>query len=257
MSWDPGHYLRFADHRLRPGVELLNRVDVDDPSIIVDLGCGPGNLTALLFERWPDASVTGVDSSSAMIDRARADHPDITWVKADIASWEPDGPVDVLYSNAALHWLGNHDRLFPRLFSWLKQGGSMAVQMPDNWDAPTHRVPADVLDEGRWPEAARTALPRDRVAAPRQYLEWLFPASVEVWRTTYFQQLSGHDPIWEWVTGSVLRPVLAVLDDPQRARFEAECRERYRRAYPLFQRSAEDAPATILPFSRLFLVATP
>jgi trans-aconitate 2-methyltransferase len=256
MNWDPDQYLRHGGHRRRPGVELLNRLHVHDPSMVIDLGCGPGNLTALLSQRWPDAEVVGVDSSSAMIGRARADHPELTWIEADIASWEPDGPVDVVYSNAALHWLDNHDRLFPRLLSWLVEGGAMAVQMPDNWDAPTHRVPADVLDGGDWPEAARSALPRDRVAPPGLYLEWLSSALLDMWRTTYFHRLTGSDPVWQWVTGSVLRPVLAVLDDDQRTRFEAECRNRYRRAYPPLPPSTPDNSITILPFSRLFMIAT-
>lgn len=256
MSWDPGHYLRFADHRLRPGIELLNRIDADNPSVVVDLGCGPGNLTALLRQRWPDSTVIGVDSSPAMIDQARSNHSDITWVEADIASWEPDGPVDVLYSNATLHWLTDHHRLFPHLLSWLATGGSMAVQMPDNWDAPSHCVPADVLNQGEWPEAARSALPRDRVARPEQYVEWLEPSPVDVWRTTYFQQLTGPDPVWEWVTGSMLRPVLAALDGDQRLRFEAECRYRYAQAYPPLRGSTEHPSVTIMPFSRLFLTVT-
>lgn len=252
MAWDPDHYLRFADHRARPGVELLARVRHEDPAVVVDLGCGPGNLTALLAQRWPQARVIGVDSSVEMIEAACTDHPDLEWIVADIASWEPDQPIDVLYSNATLHWLDDHAGLFPRLRSWLNPSdGTAAIQMPDNWRAPTHRVPAEVLDDGTWPQAAVDALMRDRLSAPEDYRRWLQPASLDQWRTTYYQELAGPDAVWNWVTGSVLRPVLAALDDHERNRFAAECKQRYAEAYP------HDADGNVLlPFSRLFMVAT-
>ncbi|MDH4278021.1 MAG: methyltransferase domain-containing protein [Acidimicrobiia bacterium] len=251
MAWDPGQYLRFADHRARPGVELMARIQHDEPELVVDLGCGPGNLTALLAERWPRARVVGVDSSVEMIEAARRDHPGIEWVVADIASWEPDQPVDVLYSNATLHWLDDHPRLVPLIRSWLRpSGGTAAIQMPDNWWAPTHRVPADILDEGTWPQKAVEALMRDRLSAPENYRRWLQPASVDQWRTTYYQELPGPDAVWNWVTGSLLRPVLTALGDEDRNRFAADCRQRYAEAYP------HDADGTVLlPFSRLFMVA--
>ncbi len=254
--WDPEHYLRFADHRTRPGVELLARIpEVADVRRVVDLGAGTGHLTALLARRWPGANVTGVDGDPAMAAKARADHPDLAWVTADLATWEPDGPVDVLYSNAALHWLDDHATLFPRLRSWLAPGGVMAVQMPDNWAAPTHRVPAEVLDAdapggGPWPPRAVAALMRDRLAAPEAYAGWLAPAAaLDLWRTTYFQRLTGDDPVWQWTTGSLLIPVLEALG-PERGRFTAEVQARYRRAYP-----ADADGVVTLPFSRLFLMA--
>ena len=250
MTWDPERYLRFADHRQRPGVELLARVPEVAAGTVVDLGAGTGNLTALLAERWPDAVVTGVDASAEMSERAAADQPGLRWQVADIERWRPEQPVDVLYSNAALHWLDRHDELFPRLRRAVAPGGVLAVQMPDNWAAPTHRIPADVLDEGGYPEAAVGALLRDRLAAPVDYLDWLRPAEVDLWRTTYYQYLTGDDPVWTWVTGSVLRPVLAALDDGGRRRFGDACRRRYAAAYP----PGPDG-ITVLPFSRLFLVA--
>jgi trans-aconitate 2-methyltransferase len=249
MTWDPERYERFADHRARPGVELMSRIPQVDAGHVVDLGCGTGNLTSLLGALWTDATVTGVDSSPEMIDRARRDRPAMAWELADIAVWEPDGPVDILFSNAALHWLDDHRHLFPRLRSWLAPGGVMAIQMPDNWSEPTHTIPADVLDDGSWPEEARRALLRDRLSEPSDYLEWVAPGAIDMWRTTYFQQLDGDDPVWTWVSGSLLRPVLASLDDDGRERFGAACRSRYREAY---QPTADGT--TLLPFSRLFLI---
>lgn len=255
MPWDPDRYLRFADHRTRPGLELAYRIPDIEAKSIVDLGSGTGHLTALLGQRWPDASIVGIDSSIEMIDRARHDHaaldwPNLDWVVGDVAKWQPPQPVDVLFSNAALHWLDDHETLFPRLRSYLAPGGVMAVQMPDNWSAPTHRIPAEVLDEGDWPDRARAALLRDRLAPPDAYASWVQQANVDLWRTTYYQLLTGDEPVWAWVTGSVLRPVLAALNGSERDRFSEICRTRYAEAYPM----APDGVIT-LPISRFFLVA--
>jgi trans-aconitate 2-methyltransferase len=251
MAWDPDQYLRYADHRARPGRELIARIPDVEPSTVVDLGCGPGNLTAVLAERWPDAHVVGIDSSPEMIERAQADHPSIDWKVGDIGTWLPDRPVDVIYSNATLHWMDDHNLLFPRLRGHLSQKGALAVQMPDNWNAPTHQVPATILDEGFWKAEARDALMRDRLSKPADYLEWVQPAEVDIWRTTYFQQMHGDDPVWEWVNGSLLRPVLAEFDDIERERFSAVCRRRYRDAYRI-----NASGITIVPFSRLFVIAS-
>ncbi len=250
MAWDPDQYLRFADHRRRPGVELLSRIPDIDARSLVDLGCGTGDLTALLQLRWPAAAVVGIDLSVEMIERARADHPHMAWSIADIEAWEPGEPVDLIFSNATLHWLDDHRELFRRLRTCLRRNGVLAVQLPDNWRAPTHRIPADLLDEPGWPDEARAALLRDRLGAPEAYAEWLQPANVDIWRTTYFQQLAGDDPVWTWVTGSVLRPVLASLAPADQERFSEECRLRYREAYP----GAANGSVTV-PFSRLFIVA--
>ena len=250
-TWDPDRYLRFADARTRPGVELITRIPDHRPERIVDLGSGTGHLTALLQRRWPASAVTGLDASPAMVDRARADHPGIDWVVGDIADWEPEGAVDLIFSNAALHWLDDHERLFTRLRSSVAPGGVIAVQMPDNWREPTHRVPAEILDDGTWPPDLVASLPRDRLASPATYRRLLQPASVDLWRTTYFQELTGPDPVWDWVSGSLLRPVIDRLGDgPDAARFEERCTSRYGAAYPPVD------GVTVVAFSRLFVVAT-
>jgi len=251
MAWDPEQYLRFADHRSRPGLELIAHIRHEDPAFVVDLGCGPGDLTNVLAQRWPESRLVGVDSSAKMLTRAQQNHHELKWIEASIEDWQPDRPVDVLFSNATLHWLDDHASLIPLLRSWLAPEGVLAVQMPDNWREPTHTIPADVLDAGDWPATAVHSLLRDRLSTPTEYRQWLQPASIDMWRVTYYQQLTGPDAVWNWVIGSVLRPVLATLDGDDRDRLSELCRERYADAYP------EDGDGgVVLPFSRLFFVAT-
>ncbi|MBI2467250.1 MAG: methyltransferase domain-containing protein, partial [Candidatus Rokubacteria bacterium] len=150
MPWDPAQYLKFAGHRLRPAVDLLSRIDVATPAEVYDLGAGAGNVTRLLRERWPNARITGVDESQEMLAKAAAGAPEIVWQRADLATWRPPRPADVIYSNAALHWLGDHDRLFPGLLSALAPGGVLAVQMPRNFSAPSHTAIAEAVRGGPW-----------------------------------------------------------------------------------------------------------
>lgn len=250
MSWDPGEYLRFVDHRLRPGLELMARIPALDARRVIDLGCGTGGLTRALADRWPAATVVGVDASPDMLSRARIEHPALEWIETDIGDFEPDGSVDVVYSNAALHWLDHHEILIPRLRSWLRPGGVLAIQMPNNWAEPTHTIPAAILATHAWAAPARAKLPVDRLADPRSYAGWVQPADTDMWETIYHQRLTGADPVLSWVSGSVLRPVFDALDATAAAQFTDECRRAYARAYP-----PDRHGVTTLAFRRLFLVA--
>ncbi len=252
MRWSPSQYLRFADHRLRPGLELLGRIPDIDPGVVFDLGCGPGNLTREIAARWPEAQVVGVDSSIEMISKAKADFGEIEFEVGDIETWTPEHEVDLIFSNATLHWLDHHGRLFPRLFDFLRPGGVLAVQMPNNWSAPTHTVPKDILADSRWPEEVRHLLPIDRVDEPGEYRRWLIDAasSFDIWQTTYYQELVGEDPVWEWTTGSLLGPVLAALEGDDLDEFTAAVKDGYRNAYP-----PDHTGTVLLPFRRLFLIA--
>ena len=252
-TWDPAQYLKFDSPRLRPAIELLARIDHDAPAHVVDLGCGTGHITAMLAERWPRAAVTGVDNSAEMLDVARRDHPEPAWEEGDIAAWRPPGPVDVIYSNAALHWLDDHAALFPRLASHLAPGGVLAVQMPHNHGAPTHTLVRDAVTAGPWREVLAPLLRPFPVAEPAVYYDLLAPyvAHVDVWETEYLHVLTGDNPVAEWTKGSVLRPLLSALDVDQAAGFEAAYRERIAAAYP-----PRPDGTTLLPFRRLFVVAT-
>ena len=253
MPWDPAQYLRFADQRLRPALDLLSRIDVAKPSEVYDLGAGTGNVTRLLKARWPEARVTGVDASPDMLARAAADATDIVWERADLAAWRPARPADVIYSNAALHWLGDHARILPALASALAPGGVLAVQMPRNFSAPSHTAIAEAARSGPWRATLEPLLRSTPVAEPSFYFDVLgnHAAVVDIWETEYLQILDGEDPVKEWVKGTWLRPLLDALEEPARSRFEASYAELVARAYP-----RRPDGRTLLPFRRLFIVAT-
>ena len=256
MAWDPAQYLKFGDNRFRPGLELLNRVSFaagdDAVELIYDLGCGTGALTAALAARWPAAQVIGADSSPDMLARAKADLPEFSWLEADIASWRPERPPDLIYSNATLHWVDDHPALFPRLLRQLKPGGVLAVQMPDNFCAPSHQLMNETAEDGPWAARLDAALWREPVFSAERYYALLAPAAAEIdiWETTYTQVLHGLDPVLEWVRGSGLRPFLSALAPDEWSEFEAAYARRLRAAYP-----ARPGGKTLFPFRRIFLVA--
>ena len=253
MTWNPEQYLRFADARLRPALDLLARVDLAAPARVVDLGCGAGNVTAFLAQRWPQAHLTGVDGSAAMLDKARQALPGVHWVQADMAQWAPDAPPDLLYSNAALHWLDDHDRLFPALAAMLAPGGVLAVQMPANFHAPSHTLMADSVAAGPWQPRLQHLLVPAPVHEPQRYFQMLQPhvAELDIWQTEYLQVLSGPDAVKEWTKGTWLRRFLDALPAPdEAAAFEADYAARVRAAYP-----PRADGRTLFPFRRLFIVA--
>lgn len=251
MAWQPDDYLTFAKARTRPAQDLLARVVHPDPRRVVDLGCGPGNATALLAERWPDAAIAGVDSSPEMLAKARASGIRASWCQADIQAWASEAAGDVLFSNAALHWLPDHASLFPRLFGFLAAGGVLAVQMPLNSAAPSHALIREVA-EAEAPAALPALAHGPEVLAPDAYVDLLAPlgGALDLWATTYLHILEGEDPVLRWVRSTTLRPIREALCDHAYARFERTYAERLRQAYP---RRADGR--TLFPFQRLFLVA--
>ena len=252
MTWNPERYLAFGDQRTLPAIDLLARVPLASATRIADLGCGPGNSTRLLLERWPEAQLIGVDGSRDMLAKAAASGVAATWVEADIAAWTPEAPLDLIYSNAALHWLDDHASLLPRLMSRLRPAGVLAVQMPRNFEAPSHALLREVAREGLWAERLAGLLERRPVAAPEWYYDLLAPraATVDIWETVYLHILDGDDPVLRWTRGTALRPVMDALDEKQFAALEAVYSARLREAYP-----RRSDGRTLFPFRRLFMVA--
>lgn len=252
MAWDPDDYLKFADQRLRPALDLMARITTAAPRHVFDLGCGAGNVTRLLARRWPDAEIVGVDSSPEMLAAARAaeQRGGPAWQLADLARWTAPQPADLLFSNAALHWLDDHATLFPRLIAQLASGGTLAVQMPRNHAAPSHTCMAAAA--GLWWDRLGPLLRTSPVADPAFYYDLLAPvaATLDIWETEYLQVLSGDDPVLEWTRSTALAPLVAALEGDARERFLADYAARLRTAYP---RRADGK--TLLPFRRLFIVA--
>ena len=250
-GWEPDQYLKFSDHRLRPALELLGRVPLAAPAVIYDLGCGTGNVTRLLARRWPEAIVYGLDNSPEMLAKAAEEPGPVQWIEADVSQWRPEEPADLIYSNATLHWVKGHHDLFPRLVTFLRPGGCLAVQMPLSWNLPSHRLMRETLGVFG-SEDLRRAVARDWVETTAVYYDLLTGCtSLDIWDTEYLQVLEGEDPVLEWVKGTGLRPILNGLEGRERELFLAEYKQRLREAYPV-----RSDGRTLYPFRRLFIVAT-
>jgi trans-aconitate 2-methyltransferase len=253
-KWLPEQYLKFEDQRTRPANDLLSAVPNEEVKFAVDLGCGPGNSTELLIRRFPRAVVQGIDSSAEMIVTAKERLPGCDFATADVDSWRPQQNVDLLYANAVMQWLPDHELLFPRLMGFLNAGGSLAIQMPDNLEEPTHVAMREVASDGKWVDRmAKADLARTKGGDASFYYQLLRPLSqrVEVWRTTYNHPLQGLDGIVEWFKGSGLRPYLSLLGEAERLLFLEEYKECISRSY----RPMNDG-IVLLPFPRIFIVAT-
>ncbi len=249
--WDPSTYLEFTDDRGRPFADLLARVDAVEPASVVDLGCGPGQLTAPLTRRWPDADILGLDSSAEMVARAQEHATDrLSFAVADLRSWSPPAPVEVLLSNAALQWVPGHRTLLPRLLAAIVPGGWFAFQLPGNFGEPSHVLLHDLASRPPYASFTR-GVERPEAFGPEDYLRDLIAlgCTVDAWETTYLHQLEGPDPVFRWISGTGARPVLQALPEGVRGEFVDAYQARLRQAYP------EQGGRTVLPFRRVFVVA--
>lgn len=251
--WDPAQYLRFGGERSRPFFDLTSQILAERPGLVVDLGCGPGQLTAALADRWPAAEVQGYDSDPAMIAAAQrlAVSSRVSFACGDLRDWQPARPPDVIVSNAVLQWVPGHESLLTLWAAALAPGGYLAIQLPANHDEPSQVILRELAAGERWRDALAGAQLNRQDGGPAEYADLLAAAgcAVNAWETTYLHLLPGRDPVLEWYKGSALRPVLAALDEAAAAAFTAEYGARLRAAYPA-------APyGTILPFRRVFAVA--
>lgn len=252
-TWDADLYLRFANERTQPAIDLLARIGLAEPRRVIDLGCGPGNSTALLRGRWPAAEITGLDSSPQMIAAAAKDHPDGHWVLGDIATWTADPPYDLVFSNATLQWLPDHGTLYPRLLAQVAPGGAFAAQIPVFYAMPVQRALLDVAADPAWRDRLEPATRALVAETPGFYYDALRPVAgrLDLWETEYNHVLASADAIVEWISGTRLRPYLeALADDAERGDFLARLRAGVAALYPP-QRDGR----VLFPFRRLFVVA--
>lgn len=258
--WDPHQYSRFEAERDRPALDLLLRLPGDlEPRAIVDLGCGAGQHAALLKRRHPQAHVTGLDASAAMLEQARGLGADVDWVEGDLATWEPEGPLDLIFANASLQWLPDHRALLRRLTGLLAPGGVIAVQMPLSWDTLHYRVMRRVRGEGPWADRLHERETIQALLDPADYYDALAERceEIDIWSTTYLHALTGEAPVLEWMKGTALRPHLSALaaipgeEGPaMKAAWLSALSDALSQAFP-----RRPDGVTLLPFPRLFLIA--
>jgi trans-aconitate 2-methyltransferase len=254
MTWSVAQYVKFEHERTRPVRDLVARIPNAEVISAADIGCGPGNSTEVLRERYPGARIIGLDSSTDMIEAARERLHDIAFEVADIREWRPKEPLDVILANAVLQWVPDHETLLPALIGKLKAGGALAAQMPDNLDEPSHRLMGEIASDGPWVAKLKyAAAARTERHPPDWYFRLLraHAPHVDVWRTTYFHPLAGAHAVVEWLKGTGLRPFLDPLEQSEREAFLARYEEAIAKAYP-----AEADGTVLLPFPRLFVVAT-
>ena len=250
-NWSPDQYLKFEDERTRPSRDLLARVPLADAGSVVDVGCGPGNSTELLVERFPDSAVVGLDSSPAMLAEARRRLPSAAFVEADAARWMPEHPADLIFANAVMQWVPDHLAVMARLLGGLAPGGVLAVQVPDNHDEASHRLMREVAGAGRWHRKFATPIEREPIATPSVYYDRLRPlaARIDIWHTAYYHPLADAAAIVAWLMSTGLRPYLDRLDAEEQSAFLAAYHHRIAAAYPPLGDGK-----VLLRFPRLFIV---
>ena len=257
-TWDANLYLKFADARMRPALDLMGRLDPANAArpghVIYDLGCGAGNISRILAERFPGAPVVGIDSSEQMLDKARSQTVDkrVSFARGDLAHFTPEAPPSILYSNAAYQWLPGHIDMFPGLMKVLPSGGQLAIQMPRNHQAPSHALMREAADAGPWAAKLKGIGGIARVEEPARYFDVLkpFAADLEVWETIYQQVLTGTDPVAQYTASTGLRPFMEALAEPERTQFYESYAALTAKAYP-----TRPDGVTLFPFRRLFIVA--
>jgi trans-aconitate 2-methyltransferase len=252
-DWNAGQYLKFEDERTRPATDLLRRIPLAEIRTAADIGCGPGNSTELIVERYPNARVLGLDNSPSMLAKARERLPRATFEEVDIATWQPDERYDLIFANAVLQWLPDHPSLLARLVSFLDTGGCLAVQMPNNLNEPSHRLMEKVSREGPWAgKLASASQAREEIGSFEDYYSWLqrTGCSVDIWQTTYVHPLADAGAITEWFKSTGLKPYLDPLSPTEQSEYLDRYRAEIEKAYP-----AQQDGKVLLRFPRLFFVA--
>ena len=250
-QWDPNQYLQFISQRTQPCIDLVARINLDEVNDVVDLGCGPGNSTEVLAKKFPRATIVGFDNSPDMIAQAKKDYPQFTFAPGDAATWTANRKCDVILANAVFQWVAHHESLLPRLVQQLRHRGVLAVQMPRNFESPTHTVLREIASRPQWDQKVRT---RDLHWAqpPDFYFDLLSPitSKLEIWETEYIHIMPDHDAIVQWYKGTGLRPYLEPLSSDDQEKFIAEYKDEIAKQYP-----PQKTGQVLFPFRRIFFLA--
>jgi trans-aconitate 2-methyltransferase len=252
-TWNPDQYLKFSNERTRPALDLASQIEIKKPKRIIDLGCGTGTSTEILAKKWPQAEITGLDSSEEMLNKAQAAHPNITWVKQDLNEWIPDQKYDIIFSNASLQWINPVESLIASSIEALNEGGAFAFQVPNNHDSPYHTCIIEAASRPQWKMKMEQVVNPLRYDSINFYYDLLSKrvSKIIAWETRYFQIMEGPEAILEWVSGTALGPYLQVLgSEKERVSFKADLLNFYRKSFP-----ASSDGKVIFPFNRQFLIA--
>ncbi len=256
--WNAKTYSQFLDLRTKPAKDLLFAIpETVNPTLVYDLGCGPGNSTILLKERWPKAEIVGLDSSTDMLIEARAKYPNLDFIQADLSTFSPTKKLDCIFANASLQWVHHHELLIPKLLSFLNPGGILAIQIPNNWHHPSHQMTIELLEKNEAWKSLLKELRYGRLDHPfydhRQYYNILSQngaSHIQLWETEYVQEMLNHQAIFNWVQGTGLRPVLTKLEHVDQIAFETAYVNAIQSAYPL-----QSNGKVLFPFRRFFMLA--
>lgn len=252
-EWDPQQYLEFEHERTQPSIDLVARIPVEDPQTIIDIGCGPGNSTQILRKRWPHADIVGLDKSEKMIERARTDYPGQTWIIGDASKFETDRMYDIIFSNAAIHWIPDHHRLIPRLFQMVRKNGVLAVQVPANHKSPLYKIILNIARSSKWRPLTSGCEGLITYHNVEYYYDQLVSLTKEIalWETTYYHILQSHQDLVAWYKGTAMKPLLESLPtDDNREEFLQEVLTECKGPYPL-----QSDGRILYPFKRLFFTA--
>jgi len=252
-TWDTEQYLKFKDERTQPTFDLISRIQINDPKNIVDVGCGPGNSTSVIKQRWPAANIDGFDSSEEMLEIASKSNSNINWFQEDVANWESNTQYDIIYSSAVLQWVPNHKKLIPKLMGFINKGGALAVQLPAHYESPLHQLLLDVARLPKWEVATKNACDLLSLKPPSFYYDLLAPLSskAEMWETIYIHIMDSAQAIVEWFEGTGIRPFMECLPNPDdRNEFKMELLKRYERVY-----NQQQNGKVLFPFRRFFFIA--
>jgi trans-aconitate 2-methyltransferase len=255
--WDAKMYSEFLDLRTRPARDLLSVIpDFFDPKIIYDMGCGPGNSTILLKNRWPEAAVVGLDSSLNMLKQAKSMYPDLDFIEGNIAYFEPTEKIDLLFANASLQWIDQHETLFPTLLQYINKGGAFGIQMPNNFHSPSHQATVRILQSNTNWKPLLKKLIYGILSEPLYRLSWYYDvfikagiSSPQLWETEYIQEMSDHQAVFDWGKGTGLRPILSAMDAENQAQFTKEYVNAIAQDYPLQANNR-----VLMSFKRVFMV---